>query len=148
MVALKWICVAIGATVVLWDAATRDIRYSGEYMGDLRNRVVGARIIEDGGSPYFYKWKPGDPLRYYDPQAFDIYIPSISTSTPFLHRLLIPLAGLPFATIMRVWMGVLYLLYFCTAYPIKLQNYDWISRQKISRANKFHARMKFAPELI
>jgi hypothetical protein len=115
VVALKWICVAIGATVVLWYAATRDIRYSREYMGDLRNRVVGARIIEDGGSPYFYKWKPGDSLRYYDPQAFDIFIPSISTSTPFLHRLLIPLANLPFATIMRVWMGVLYLLYFAMA---------------------------------
>lgn len=115
MVALKWICVAIGATVVLWYAATRDIRYSREYMGDLRNRVVGARIIEDGGSPYFYKWKPGDSLRYYDRQAFDIYIPSISTSTPFLHRLLMPLADLPFATIMRVWMGVLYLLYFAMA---------------------------------
>jgi hypothetical protein len=101
--------------MVLWYAATRDIRYSREYMGDLRNRVVGARIIEDGGSPYFYKWKPGDSLRYYDPQAFDIYIPSISTSTPFLHRLLIPLADLPFATLMRVWMGVLYLLYFAMA---------------------------------
>ena len=98
--------------MVLWYALTRDIRYSREYMGDLRNRVVGARIIEDGGSPYFYKWKPGDPLRYYDPQAFDVYIPSISTSTPFLHRMLIPLAELPFATAMRVWVVVLYGLYF------------------------------------
>lgn len=60
MVALKWICLTIGATLVLWYALTRDIRYSREYMGDLRNRVVGARIIEDGGSPYFYKWKPGE----------------------------------------------------------------------------------------
>jgi hypothetical protein len=115
VVALKWICLAIGATLVLWYALTRDIRYSREYMGDLRNRVVGARIIEDGGSPYFYKWKPGDSLRYYDPQAFDIYTPSICTSTPFLHRLLIPIADLPFATIMRVWMVVLYLLYFAMA---------------------------------
>jgi len=80
-------------------------------MGDLRNRVVGARIIEDGGSPYFYKWKPGDPVRYYDPQAFDVYYPSINTSTPFLHRLLIPLADMPEAKIMRVWMVVLYLLF-------------------------------------
>jgi hypothetical protein len=81
-------------------------------MGDLRNRVVGARLIKDGYSPYFYKYSPGDPIGYYDPQAFDIYKVSICTSTPFLHRLLIPLARLPFATIMRVWMVVLYLLYF------------------------------------
>jgi hypothetical protein len=115
VVALKWIGLAIGATVLLWYALTRDIRYSREYMGDLRNRVVGARIIEDGGSPYFYKWEPGDTLRYYDPQAFDSYTPSISTSTPFLHRLLIPVTGLPFATIMRVWLVVLYILYFAMA---------------------------------
>jgi hypothetical protein len=118
-VRVAWICVSLPAILVLWYALTRDIRYSGEYMGDLRNRVVGARIIEDNSSPYFYKWKPGDALRYYDPQAFDIYTPSISTSTPFLHRLLIPLANLPFATAMRVWLVILYVLYFAmVAYAI------------------------------
>ena len=110
MATFKWIGLALVAALVLWYALTRDIRYTGEYMGDLRNRVVGARIIEDGGSPYFYKWRPGDPVRYYDPQAFDIYTPSISTSTPFLHRLLIPLADWPESKIMRIWMGVLWLL--------------------------------------
>lgn len=107
----RWIYLSLCAVAVLWFALVRDIRYSREYMGDLRNRVVGARIIADGGSPYFYKWKPGDTLRYYDPQAFDIYTPSISTSTPFLHRLLIPLSDLPFAAAMRVWMIVLWVLY-------------------------------------
>jgi hypothetical protein len=111
-VRVAWICVSLGAILVLSYALMRDIRYSREYMGDLRNRVVGARIIADHGSPYFYKWKPGDTLRYYDPQAFDIYTPSISTSTPFLHRLLIPLGDLPFATAMQVWLVVLYGLYF------------------------------------
>jgi hypothetical protein len=95
----------------LWFALTRDTRYSREYMGDLRNRIVGARLIDDGHSPYFYKYAPGDPVRYYDPQAFDIYYVSICTSTPFLHRLLVPLARLPFATIMRLWVGVLWGLY-------------------------------------
>src|SRR5580692_8359139 len=110
-VRIAWICVSLGAIVALWYALTRDIRYSREYMGDLRNRVVGARLIKDGYSPYFYKYSPGDPVRYYDPQAFDIYFVSICTSTPFLHRLLIPLADWPFATIMRIWLVVLYLLY-------------------------------------
>ncbi len=107
----KWIILGGFGLLVLWYALTRDIRYTGEYMGDLRNRVVGARIIGDGGSPYFHKWKPGDSVRYYDPQAFDVYFPSINTSTPFLHRLLIPIADMPEATIMRVWMVVLYLLF-------------------------------------
>ena len=93
----------------------RDIRYSREYMGDLRNRIVGARIIEDGGSPYFYKYAPSDSVRYYDPQAFDPYLASICTSTPFLHRLLIPLADLPFATIMRIWMVLLWVIYLAMA---------------------------------
>ncbi|HXB35533.1 MAG TPA: glycosyltransferase family 87 protein [Puia sp.] len=114
-VRVAWICVSLGAIVALWYALTRDIRYSREYMGDLRNRVVGARLIKDGYSPYFYKYSPGDPVRYYDPQAFDIYFVSICTSTPFLHRLLIPLADWPFATIMRVWLVLLYLLYLAMA---------------------------------
>jgi hypothetical protein len=97
-------------------------------MGDLRNRIVGARIIRDGGSPYFYKYRPGDPIDYYDPQAFDIHVASISTSTPFLHRLLIPLASLPYATIMRVWMLVLWILYLAMAgYAL------WIARAPAAR---------------
>jgi hypothetical protein len=105
------ICLSVAAVFVCWYALTRDIRYSREYMGDLRNRIVGARIIRDGGSPYFYKYSPGDPIDYYDPQAFDTHAASISTSTPFLHRLLIPLAHWPYVTIMRVWMAVLYVLF-------------------------------------
>ncbi len=112
---LTWIFPAAGALLVLSLALTRDVRYSREYMGDLRNRVVGARIIEDGGSPYFYKYHRGDTVRYYDPQAFDIYAVSICTSTPFLHRLLIPLADLPFATIMRIWTVVLWMVYLAMA---------------------------------
>src|SRR5579863_5977655 len=105
------IFLSVAAVVVCWYALTRDIRYSREYMGDLRNRIVGARIIRDGGSPYFYKYSPADPIDYYDPQAFDTHAASISTSTPFLHRLLIPLAHWPYVTIMRVWMAVLYVLF-------------------------------------
>lgn len=121
MAIYKWIILLIAALVVGWYALTRDIRYSREYMGDLRNRVVGSRIIKDGGSPYFYKYRPGDTLRYYDPQAFDIYFPSICTSTPFLHRLLDPVADLPFVTIMRVWVAVLWVLYLgMAAYAFSL----------------------------
>jgi hypothetical protein len=34
-------------------------------MGDLRSRIVGARHIKDGHSPYYHAWYPGDSLRYF-----------------------------------------------------------------------------------
>jgi hypothetical protein len=123
---IKWTILWLGGLFVLTFAIRRDSRFSREYMGDLRNRVVGARIIEDGGSPYFYKWATGDGLRYYDPQAFDHNLPSISTSTPFLHRLMIPLADLPEATIMRVWGILCWVLYIGMAWiALRLARGDW-----------------------
>jgi hypothetical protein len=106
----KWVLLLLGGLFVLQHVIRRDIRYTKEYPADLRNRIVGARMIEDGVSPYFYKWKNGDGLRYYDPQAFDVNQPSITTSTPFLHRLLIPIADLPQAQILVVWLVIQYLL--------------------------------------
>jgi Glycosyltransferase family 87 len=107
---LKWILLLLGGLFVLQYVIRRDIRYSKEYRADLRNRIVGARMIEDGRSPYFYHWKSGDGLRYYDPQAFDTNQPSISTSTPFLHHLLTPIADLPQARILNVWLVIQYVL--------------------------------------
>jgi len=91
-------------------ALLRDIHYTREYPGDLRNRIVGARIISDGHSPYFYKWKEGDGLRYYDPDNFDTLKPSVMTSTPFMHRLLLPIANRPQAQIAQYWLVLEYLL--------------------------------------
>jgi Glycosyltransferase family 87 len=34
---------------------------------DLRTRIVGARLLYTNESPYFYKWHPGDPERFIDP---------------------------------------------------------------------------------
>ncbi|PZO14480.1 MAG: hypothetical protein DCF25_14890 [Leptolyngbya foveolarum] len=34
---------------------------------DLRNRVVGARLMLDGIDPYTFKWQPGLSERFYDP---------------------------------------------------------------------------------
>ena len=36
---------------------------------DLRNRVVGARLMLEGIDPYFFKWQPGLSERFYDPLA-------------------------------------------------------------------------------
>jgi len=107
---LTWVLLLLGGLLVLQEIIPRDIRYIKEYPADLRNRIVGARMIEDGRSPYFYHWKNGDGLRYYDPQAFDTNEPSISTSTPFLHHLLTPIANLPQARILNIWLVIQYLL--------------------------------------
>jgi hypothetical protein len=40
-------------------------------MGDLRSRVVGARHIKDGHSPYYHSWYPGDSLRYFSGSYVD-----------------------------------------------------------------------------
>jgi len=107
---LAWMSI-IGLGLPLFVfALLRDIHYTREYPGDLRNRIVGARIIGDGHSPYFYKWKEGDGLRYYDPDNFDTLKPSVMTSTPFMHRLLLPIANRPQAQIAEYWLVLEYLL--------------------------------------
>jgi hypothetical protein len=40
-------------------------------LGDLRSRIVGARHIKDGHSPYYHAWYPGDSLRYYSGSYVD-----------------------------------------------------------------------------
>jgi len=39
--------------------------------GDMRGRVVGARLVRDGKLPYYYTWRPGDPLKYFFNQMVD-----------------------------------------------------------------------------
>lgn len=88
----------------------RDIQLEKQYTGDLRNRIVGARLQKDGQLPYFYKWKPQDSLRYYDPQNFDTLKVSNITATPFLHQLLYPLVEKPQRSISGIWLVIEYVL--------------------------------------
>jgi hypothetical protein len=62
---------------------------------DLRNRVVGARLMKDGLEPYFFIWKPGDPMRYYDTGINEGGFISVATSTPFWHWVMMPICELP-----------------------------------------------------
>jgi hypothetical protein len=48
----------------------KSVSYTVHYGGnDLRTRVVGARLLGTGQSPYFYKWHPGDPEQFIDPSC-------------------------------------------------------------------------------
>lgn len=99
-----WIPIAIGCAMIFSWSVYRDIHLEKRYAGDLRNRIVGARLQQDGRSPYFYKWKNGDGFRYYDPNNFDSLQVSNITASPFFHVLLYPIANLPQRTISVVWL--------------------------------------------
>ncbi len=86
----------------------RDIQLEKQYPGDLRNRIVGARLQKDGKSPYFYKWKSADGYRYADLQNDDSLKVSNITASPFYHDLLMPICDLPQRTISKIWMWFQY----------------------------------------
>jgi len=60
LVTIASLVLAIGFTVDFYNTLT----YPGP---DLRNRVVGARLMLEGIDPYFFKWQPGWSKRFYDP---------------------------------------------------------------------------------
>ena len=84
----------------------RDIQIEKQYTGDLRNRIVGARLQKDGKPPYFYKWRPQDGLRYYDPIKLDTTYANAITASPFFHHLLFPIADLQQREISQIWLAV------------------------------------------
>ena len=93
----------------------RDVQLEKQYPGDLRNRVVGARLQKDGILPYFYHWNldtiAGRQIsRYMDPGNFVLQKgpPSNITASPFFHEMLLPICDLPQRTISRIWMWLEY----------------------------------------
>ncbi len=106
--------IVVVTLIVLGNNLYRDLQLMQRQLGDLRNRIVGARMQKDGLSPYFYKWKTGDGMRYYDLQNENEQIVSASTSSPFLHALLYPIAELPYVAVAKLWIYLLYsLLLIC-----------------------------------
>ncbi|MDI9366191.1 MAG: glycosyltransferase 87 family protein [Flavobacterium sp.] len=98
--------------VVVVYCFVRDTKIEKQYCGDLRNRIIGARLQLDGKLPYFYKWQAKDGVKYYDPQNFDSLKVSNITASPFMHELLYPLAHLPQKTISFIWLICQYAILF------------------------------------
>jgi len=108
----KYSIVLIAVSLVaLAFCIKRDLIFAKDYAGDLRNRVVGTRLIKDGISPYYYKWETKDGIRYYDQAAFFPAKVSNITGTPFFQELLIPIADYPQVTIQKIWLAVEYILF-------------------------------------
>lgn len=101
-----------------------DLRNTLRHGGiDLRNRIVGARLLTQGIDPYYYRWQPGDSETLRDP--FDQLELPISrvTVAPVGLALYAPFAGLPYHIQRLIWfvlqqlafLGSLALLVFTNA---------------------------------
>lgn len=89
-----------------------DIKLQEPYPDDLRNRVVGSRLMKDGFSPYYYHWKQGESTRYYEPETISMmYNLKISacTATPFFHLLIAPIVDLPQIQFDVLWLAIQYI---------------------------------------
>ncbi len=110
---------------LLAHSVYRDIQMENQYPGDLRNRVVGARLQKDGKLPYHYHWQIGDGIKYYNQDEDSWLSPDGSrenkiplasdvnkiTASPFTHELLYPICDLPQRTISRIWLWLQYILW-------------------------------------
>jgi len=95
--------------ILLLHSIKRDWTFQQEGAGDLRNRVVGARLAKIGRDPYFYKWKNGDSYAYLDYANADTNTVSVITATPLFHRLIAIISDYDQKTISVLWFVVEYL---------------------------------------
>ena len=71
---------------------------------DLRNRVVGARLLSRGLDPYYYKWTPGQDEKLLDPLDKPELPFSRVTVPPSILLLHLPLANLPYFSQRVIWL--------------------------------------------
>ena len=79
------------------------IKYGGI---DLRNRVVGARLLLDGRDPYYTKWDENTPDFFLDGRDYYSLPVSRCTVTPSLLVLHAPFAKLPYKTQQYIWFAL------------------------------------------
>lgn len=108
--------VVLISLLLLTKNLIRDLQLQQQRVGDLRNRIIGARLQKDGLSPYFYKWKKGEGVHYYDPLNDDNRQVSSCTASPFFHTLLYPLTELKYPVVSKIWIYILYGLLILTAF--------------------------------
>ena len=107
--------------LLLMGSIIRDLQLIKFFPGDMRNRIVGARLQKDHKSPYFYRWQLGDGARYYNPYGFDSFAASPSTASPFYHLLLYPLTEYPQITINKIWLVLQYTFWsICVCICLKM----------------------------
>ncbi|MCF7859012.1 MAG: glycosyltransferase 87 family protein [Candidatus Cloacimonetes bacterium] len=94
-----------------------DVRNTFNYAGvDLRNRVVGSRLILQKLDPYFTKWKEGDSVRLLDPRDNPDWEVNRVTVTPTMLQLFIPLSLLNYSIIRMIWLFLQWLMLLLTIF--------------------------------
>lgn len=116
---------AVAIAISLLGIAT-DFRNTLRHGGtDLRNRIIGARLLSQGLDPYYYRWRPGDPETLRDPMDIPELPVSRVTVAPIGLTFYTPFASLPYRTQRLIWLVLqqlalfasLALLIFTTANP-------------------------------
>ena len=106
----------IAASVIIIISFLVDIRNTLTYPGtDLRNRVVGARLMLDGIDPYFFKWQPELSERFYDPLDIPTKILSKLSVPPTVLVLHSLFAGLPYLQQKIIWLLVQWAAFISTS---------------------------------
>ncbi len=105
--------------------------YTIHYGGvDLRQRVVGARLINKDNSAYFYKWSPGGPEKFIDPnvrKGSDINGVTVAPGALYFQSLF---SFLKYPVLRIVWTIVQYLL-------IVSIFYFFLFQKDVAAINKF-----------
>ena len=86
---------------------------------DLRNRVVGARLLALDKNPYYFKWDPTQPETLLDPHDKCGIKNNMVTSPPSILLLMRPAVNAGFGTISFYWVVIHYLFFliiFLAAY--------------------------------
>ena len=95
----------ITAVAITFVGFLVDLQSTIEYGGiDLRNRVVGARVLLEGMDPYFFQWNSTMSDRLLDPNSAPDAVVSRVTVTPPVLVLHIFMAGLPYITQRIIWL--------------------------------------------
>lgn len=124
-------CLLLVVAVALLTSIYKDAQNSMAQPYDMRNRIVGSRMMEDGKSPYFYIWQEGDTVRYYDIHVAPGAVVSLATATPFYHYITEFFADFPQHKINVYWFCVEYfllgtmclLLFLCLPPPDRWKGY-------------------------
>lgn len=99
--AAGWVALILAA-VVSFGIDWQNLAASGSI--DLRNRITGVRLLQEGRDPFHYKWHPGEPERFCDPFN-NLAVPvSKTTVTPTFLILHLPLGWLPYRATQYLWL--------------------------------------------
>ena len=107
----------LAAVVITIIGLIVDLKNTLGYPGsDLRNRVVGARLMLEGIDPYFFKWKPSLPETFYDPLAIPSEILSKLSVPPTVLVIHSFIAGFSYLQQKVIWLVVQWIALLTTIF--------------------------------